>query len=97
MHAFLVAIDTIFSLPSICVQDLEKYKNIIFSPWGHKNIQNDVAQPARTLKPLKCLFSAKMTKMSLVNPRLTKSQNPLKIAPFLVLHQTRAFRDFWQL
>ena len=35
-----VVIDTVFS---ICVPDLKKSKNISFSPWGRKNIQNDVA------------------------------------------------------
>ena len=32
------AVDTVFCPTSICVLDLEKSKNIIFSPWGHKNI-----------------------------------------------------------
>jgi len=36
-------IDTVFCLPLICMPDLEKSKNIIFSPWGYENIQNDVA------------------------------------------------------
>jgi len=36
------AIDTVFCPPSICVPDHKKSKNIIFSPWGRENIQNDV-------------------------------------------------------
>ena len=31
-------VDIVFCLPSICVLDPENFKNIIFSPWGHKNI-----------------------------------------------------------
>ena len=33
-----IAVDTEFCLPSICVLDPKKSKNIIFSPWGRKNI-----------------------------------------------------------
>ena len=33
-----VAVDTVFCLPSICVPDLQKPENIIFSQWGHENI-----------------------------------------------------------
>ncbi|XP_023883042.2 uncharacterized protein LOC111995357 [Quercus suber] len=36
-----------------------KSKNIIFSPWGHKDIQNDVEQPIRTSKHPDCLFQPK--------------------------------------
>jgi len=36
-------IDIVFCSPSIYVPDLEKPKNVIFSSWDHKNIQNDVA------------------------------------------------------
>ena len=32
------AVDTLFCPPLICVLDLEKSKNIIFSPWGRENI-----------------------------------------------------------
>ena len=31
-------VDIVFHLPSICVPDLEKSKNIIFFPWGCENI-----------------------------------------------------------
>ena len=31
-------VDIVFCLPSICVLDPEKSKNIIFSPWGRENI-----------------------------------------------------------
>ena len=34
----LIGVDTVFCLPSICVLDLEKSKNIIFSTWVHENI-----------------------------------------------------------
>ena len=50
---------TIFCLSSICVLNLEKYKIIIFSAWGHENIQNDVAQPVQTLEHPKCIFQLK--------------------------------------
>ena len=39
------AVDTIFCSSLICMPDPEKSQNIIFSPWGRKNIQNDVVQP----------------------------------------------------
>ena len=42
MHFDHDGVDTIFCLLSICVPDLEKSKNIIFSPWNYENIQNDV-------------------------------------------------------
>ena len=41
-------VDTVFFLPLICVPDFEKPKNIIFSPWGRENTENDVAQPIQT-------------------------------------------------
>ena len=50
------SVDTIFYPPSICMPNLEKYKNIVFSPWGHENIQNDMAQPVQTPMQPKCLF-----------------------------------------
>ena len=31
-------VDTAFCPPLICVPDLENSKNIIISPWAHKNI-----------------------------------------------------------
>ena len=48
-------VDTVFCSPSICVLDLKKSKNIIFSPWGCEDIQNDMGQLVRTLEHLKCL------------------------------------------
>ena len=48
-------------------------------------------------RALKVPLSAKMTKMPLVNLGLTEGQNPHKITLFIVLHQTRASRIFWQL
>ena len=36
-------VDTVFCPPLICMLNLEKSKNIIFSPWGCENIQNDIA------------------------------------------------------
>ena len=38
-----VIIDTVFCSPLIYIPNLEKSKNIIFSPWGCENIQNDIA------------------------------------------------------
>ena len=58
LMSWLVAIfvDIVFCPPSIRMQDLEKSQNIIFSPWGRKNIQNDMAQPIQALGHPKCLF-----------------------------------------
>ena len=55
-------VDTIFYPPSICMLDPEKFKNIIFSPWGRKNIQNSVVRPVRASEHLKCLFQLKWPK-----------------------------------
>ena len=52
-------VDIVFCQPSICVLDPKNPKNIIFSPWGHKNIYNGVVQPIRTLERSKCLFQPK--------------------------------------
>ena len=46
----MCSVDIVFCPPSICMPDPEKLQNIIFSPWGRENIQNDVAQPVRTLE-----------------------------------------------
>ena len=43
-------IDTVFCLPSIYMPNPKKPKNVIFSPWGRENIQNDVTQPVQTSK-----------------------------------------------
>ena len=56
MTSSITHVDAIFCLPSICVQDPEKPKNIVFCPWGHKNIYNGVAQSVWTLKRSMCLF-----------------------------------------
>ena len=56
----------------------QKSKNIIFSPWVCKSIQDDVAQPVRALKHLKCLFSAKMTKIPLVSPKFDQRPNKVQ-------------------
>ena len=49
-------VDIVFCPPSICVPNSEKFKNIIFSPWGRKNIQSDVVQPVQTSEHLKYIF-----------------------------------------
>jgi len=36
-------VDIVFCSPQISVPNLEKSKNIIFSIWCYKNIQNDMA------------------------------------------------------
>ena len=56
IFVWLGVVDTVFFPPSICVPDPKNPKNIIFSPWVCKSIQDDVAQPVRALKHLKCLF-----------------------------------------
>ena len=56
---WLFGVDTVICPPSICVLGLEKYKNIIFSPWSRDDIQNDVAQPVRASEHPKCLFQLK--------------------------------------
>ena len=55
-------VDIVFCPPSICKPDPEKSRNIIFSPWGHENIQNSVAWPVQALEHLKCLFKLKWPK-----------------------------------
>ena len=52
-------VDTVFYPPLICVPDPKKPKKIIFSPWGHENIYNGMAQPVQTLECSKCLFQPK--------------------------------------
>ena len=54
-----VAVDTVFCLPSIYVPDPKKSKNITFSSWGRKNIQNDMAQFDRAPEHPKRLFQLK--------------------------------------
>ena len=72
--------------------DPEKSKNIIFSPWGHQNIQNDVAQLVQTPEHLKCLFQPKYPWSTLVWLKVKQGQNPHKTTCFMVLYQTRAPR-----
>ena len=59
LQSVVRVVDTVFCLPSICMQDPEKSKNVIFSPQGRENIQNDVMQPVQTLEHPKCLFQLK--------------------------------------
>ena len=47
IKAHIMEVDIVFCLPSICVLDLENYKNIIFSPLVRDSTQNDVAQPVQ--------------------------------------------------
>ena len=82
----LIGVDTVFCLPSICMPDLKKSKNIIFHPWGHENVQNYVAQLIRTLEHPKFLFQLKRPKC----PQSTQGwlivkqcQNPHEITPFI--------------
>ena len=88
------AIDTVFCPPLICILDPENSKNIIFSLWGHEYMYNGMTHPVQTSEHSKCLFSAKITKMPLVNLGLTEGQNPHKTTFFMVLYQTRAPRRF---
>ena len=76
-------VDTIFSLPSICVSNPEKPKNFIFSLWGRENIQNDVVQPVRTPEHLKCLFWPKCPSSTL---DLTKGQMRSKPSQNNIFH-----------
>ena len=85
-----MGVGTIFCLPSICVLDPKKSKNIIFSSWVYESIQNDVVQPIQGPKHLKYLFQLKWPKCPLSALGLTKGQNPHKTTFFIVLHQTRA-------
>ena len=55
-------VDTVFCSSLICMPYLEKPKNIIFSPWGHENISNGVAQLVQTLDCSKCIFQPKWPK-----------------------------------
>ena len=56
---FKMDVDTVFCLPSICVPDPRKSKNIVLSLQGHEDIQNNVEQPVRALEYPKCLFQPK--------------------------------------
>ena len=90
-------VDTIFCLPSICVLDLEKPKNIIFSPWGHENIYSGVVQPVWTSEHLKCLFQPKWPKCPLSTfgwPKVKHALNPHKTTFFTILYQTWAPQIF---
>ena len=90
-------VDTVFCQPSICVLDLEKPKNIIFSPWGHENIYSGVVQPVWTPEHLKCLFQPKWPKCPLSTfgwPKVKHALNPHKTTFFTILDQTRAPQRF---
>ena len=70
----LMPVDTIFCLPSICVSNPKKSKNIIFLPMGPRGhpewcdaTRSDAGVP-------EVPFSTKMTKMPLVNLGLTEGQ-----------------------
>ena len=65
-------VDTIFYPPLICVPDLEKSQNIIFSSWGRKNIQNDATQPIWALEHPKCIFQLKGPKCPWSKPSQNK-------------------------
>ena len=65
VHKLNVCVDIVFYLPSICMPDLEKYKNLIFSPWGHQNIYNGVAQLVWTPERLKYPFQPKFLWLTL--------------------------------
>ena len=60
-----------------CPPEPRKSKNNIFSPWGHEDIQNDMAQSFGR-QSTRSTFLAKMTKMPLVNLRLTENQTRSK-------------------
>ena len=80
------SVDTIFYLPSICMLDPEKSKNIIFSPWGRENIQNSVVRPVRASEHLKCLFQLKWPKCPWLALGLTKGQTRSKLSQNNVFH-----------
>ena len=86
----IYTIDTVFCLPSNCVPDPEKSKNIILSPRGHKYIYNGVAQLVRTSKCSKWPFQPKCPWSTPDLPKVKQGQNPHKTVFFIVLHQTRA-------
>ena len=88
-HIFQIlgkTVDTIFCPPSICVLDLEKSKKYYFLSMGPRDIKNDVAQPVQTLEHPKYLFSTKMTKMPLVNLRLTEGKTRSKLSQNNTFH-----------
>ena len=90
-------VDTVFYLPLIYVPDPKKSKNVIFSPWGHKNIHNDVVQPVQTPEHPKCLFQPKWPKCpwsTLGWSKVKQGQNRHKTTFFMGLYQTRALRRF---
>ena len=57
--------------------DSEISKNIIFSPWGHEDIQNDVAQPIWMPKHSKCLISQN-DQNAPSQPRVDRRSKPLQ-------------------
>ena len=66
----------------------KKYKNIIFSPWGCENIQNDMAQLIRASKHPKCLFQLEWPKCPWSTLGWTKGQTRSKLS------QNNIFRNF---
>ena len=48
MERILLDIDTVLCSPSICVRDLEKSQNIIFSPWGRIRVVNGLGRAGST-------------------------------------------------
>ena len=88
-----------FFLPSICVLTLEISK-ILFSLHEAMETSRLTLRTRSGIGALKVPFSTKMTKMPLVNPRLTKVkryQNPPKTTFFMVFGKPELLRDFCQL
>ena len=72
----------------------QKYHFLSMGPWEH--LEWCGATRSDTRAP-KVPFPTKMTKILLINLGLTEvkqGQNPYKITPFIVFHQTRASRTF---
>ena len=97
----LLDVDTVFCSPSICVLDLKKSKNYHFLSMGLRGHPKWYGTTRSNFGAPKVPFSAKLTKMSLVNPRLTKGQTMSKFSQnniflwFYIKH--KLLRDYWQL
>ena len=91
------AISTVFCPPSICVPNPEKPKNIIFSPWGHENIYNGIAQLVWTPKRSKCLFQPKWPKYPLSTLGWPKVKILIKQHFSWFYIKLELLGDFWPL
>ena len=90
-------VDIVFCSSTICMLDSKKSKNIVFSLWGlweHPKLYGPT--PSDTRVP-KVHFSAKMTKMPLVNLRLTEGQMKSKPSQNNIFHSFTSNLSFSEI